>query len=41
LIFAGKQLEDEGVNPPFGAPSSRWYADLCEDPYREDHHPRG
>ncbi|KAI9002173.1 ubiquitin family-domain-containing protein [Hyaloraphidium curvatum] len=31
----------EGVDPAPCAPSARWYADLCQDPHRQDHHPRG
>merc|ERR1712149_58895 len=31
----------EGVHPPSCSPSQGRYADLREDPHREDHHPGG
>ena len=31
----------EGVDPPPGAASAWWHADLRQDPDRQDHHPRG
>merc|ERR1711874_485912 len=31
----------EGVYPALGPSPARWYADLRQDPHREDHHPRG
>merc|ERR1712007_356526 len=48
LIFAGKQLEDghtlrlqhsKRVDSPSCAPSPWWYANLCQDIDRQDHHP--
>jgi ubiquitin len=37
----GRLQHPEGVDASSGAASARRDADLCQDPYREDHHPGG